>query len=103
MKIQLNTDHHLRGDESLSQHVEGVIDHSLSRFRDQVTRVEVHLRDVNGAKTGGGDKHCTMEARLEGRPPMAATEDADTMHAAISGAARKLQRVLDSSLGRLSG
>lgn len=102
MKIQLNTDHHLRGDESLSQHVEGVIDHSLGRYRNQVTRVEVHLRDVNGTKTGGGDKHCTIEARLEGRPPVAATEDADNMRAAISGAARKLQRVLDSSLGRLS-
>jgi ribosome-associated translation inhibitor RaiA len=103
MKIQLNTDHHLRGDESLTHHVEGVIDHSLGRFRDQVTRVEVHLRDVNGPKAGGGDKHCAMEARLEGRPPVAVTEDADTMRGAISGAARKLQRVLDSSLGRLSG
>ncbi|MGH8079220.1 MAG: HPF/RaiA family ribosome-associated protein [Lysobacter sp.] len=102
MKIQLNTDHHLRGDESLSHHVEGVVDHSLGRFRGQVTRVEVHLRDVNGAKAGGGDKHCTIEARLEGRPPVAATQDADTMRAAISGAARKLQRVLGSSLGRLS-
>ncbi|ALN57438.1 MULTISPECIES: HPF/RaiA family ribosome-associated protein [Lysobacter] len=102
MKIQLNTDHHVRGDDSLEHHVEGVIDQNLGRFREQITRIEVHLRDLNGEKSGGHDKHCTIEARLEGRPPMAATEDAATMRAAISGAARKLQRVLDSSLGRLS-
>ncbi|BAV98412.1 ribosome-associated translation inhibitor RaiA [Lysobacter enzymogenes] len=102
MKIQLNTDHHVRGDESLGQHVEGVIDQNLGRFSSHITRVEVHLRDLNGEKAGGHDKHCTIEARVEGRPPVAATEDAATMRAAISGAARKLQRVLGSSLGRLS-
>ena len=101
MKVILNTDNHVHGDEALAGHVDGVVESVLGRFSSQITRVEVHLRDVNGDKSGSSDKRCVMEARLEGRQPAAATSDADTMRAAISGAAHKLQRALDSSLGRL--
>jgi hypothetical protein len=42
-----------------------------------------------------------MEARLQGRKPQAVTHNAETVEQAIKGAADKLRRVLDSSLGRL--
>jgi len=102
VQVILNTDNHVQGDEALAAHVDGVVDSVLGRFRKQITRVEVHLSDVNADKSGSSDKRCIMEARLEGRPPAAASNDAETMRAAISGAAHKLQRVLDSSLGKLS-
>jgi ribosome-associated translation inhibitor RaiA len=102
MKVQINTDSHVQGDESLIRHVETVVANALDRFSPQITRVEVHVRDKNAAKSGGDDKHCTMEARLEGRPPMTASDDADSVRDAISGAARKLQRVLDHALGKLA-
>lgn len=103
MKVILNTDNHIQGSESLAEHVDTVVENALGRFSEQVMRVDVHLSDANAGKAGSGDKHCTMEARLEGRPPATANNDADTVRDAIAGAARKLQRVLDSSLGRLSG
>ena len=103
MKVILNTDNHIQGNDSLAEHVDGVVENALGRFSNQVMRVEVHLSDANGGKAGSGDKHCVMEARLEGRPPVAANNDAETVREAIVGAARKLQRALDSSLGRLSG
>ncbi len=102
MKVQLNTDSHIQGDESLAQHVEQVVREALARFGDRVARVEVHLSDVNGGKAGSGDKHCTMEARVEGLQPLAASADAESVRAAINGAAKKLQRLLDSSLGKLA-
>lgn len=102
MKVQINTDHHIQGDESLVRHVERTVDHSLSRFRHQVIRVNVHVSDANAGKNHGSDKQCTMEVRLEGRPPAVASQNADNLRNAVNGAARKLQRVLDSSLGRLS-
>ena len=101
MKVLLNTDNNIQGDESLAQHVESVVDGALGRFNGQVSRVEVHLSDVIGGKSGAADKHCTMEARIDGRAPLAATEEAETVRDAIAGAARKLQRVLDSSLGKM--
>ena len=103
MKVILNTDSNIQGDQALARHVDDVVENALGRFSAQVTRVEVHLSDANAGKAGSADKRCLMEARVEGRQPMVADNDADTVEAAIGGAARKLQRVLDSSLGRLSG
>lgn len=42
-----------------------------------------------------------MEARLEGRQPIAVTHEAATGHQAIDGAADKLERFIESTLGRL--
>lgn len=102
MKIMINTDNHLQSDESVVRHVEETVGNHLGRFAGQVTRVEVHLRDENAGKGGAHDKHCLMEARLEGRPPVTASDDSETLAVAINGAAKKLQRALDSSLGKLS-
>ncbi len=101
MKIQLNTDHHIQGDESLVRHTEQAVHDALGRFGDRITRVEVHVRDNNAAKEGGNDKHCMMEARLENMQPVSASDDADHVATAVNGAARKLQRVLETTLGKL--
>lgn len=100
MKIQLNTDNHVDGGNAMAEHVEAVVADALGRFGSRISRVEVHLSDANAAKSGGGDKHCTMAARVDGREPLAASDEADNMHSAINGAAHKLQRVLDSALAR---
>jgi ribosome-associated translation inhibitor RaiA len=100
MKIQVNTDVHIAGTEALAAQVGTTVEHALQRFQDQVTRVEVHLSDQNGGKSGPHDKRCLMEARLEGRPPVAATDDAATLDQAVRGAADKLARLIDSQLAR---
>ena len=101
MHIEINHDRNIHHDESVERHVRQALDTALSRFSGQVTRVEVHLHDKNADKKGGNDKHCLLEAKVEGRPPLAASDEADTLAAAISGAAKKLQRRLDTDLGRL--
>lgn len=101
MRIEINTDNHIRNDESVERHVRQALDGTLARFADQVTRVEVHLHDTNADKGGARDKHCVLEAKLEGRPPVACSDEADSLAAAITGAAKKLQRRLDHDLGRL--
>jgi len=75
---------------------------SLDRFGNQITRVEVHLRDVNGPKSVGDDKSCLLEARLAGRQPMVVTHEAASVRQAIDGATDKLERALDKLLDRLS-
>ena len=44
---------------------------------------------------------CRMEARLEGRKPVAVTHQAATLDEAVEGAAGKLIRLIESTLGRL--
>jgi hypothetical protein len=100
MHVQTNTDRNIRASESLAAQVEAAVIGALGRFADQVTRVEVHLSDENGAKSGTDDKRCMMEARLEDRPPTAVTHRAATLEQAMDGAAGKLARSIERSLAR---
>jgi len=101
VKIQLNTDANIDGNEALAMHVSATVEQALARFSEHVTRVEVHLSDANGSKAGQQDQRCVLEARLEGRQPVAVTHHANSVDQALQGAAQKLARVLDSTLGRL--
>ena len=105
MQIQINTDHNIDGHDGLTSHVTSVVQDALDQFSEHITRIEVHLADENGptkGQTGGqNDKRCMMEARLEGRPPLAVTAHAETLHQAIDGAADKLARLVEGTLGRL--
>jgi len=96
MQIQLNTDHNIEGRESLAAHVTTIVEAALSRFSDRVTRVEVHLSDENGDKSGQHDKRCMMEVRLAGRQPTAVTHHAASVHEAIDGAVGKLERAVET-------
>jgi ribosome-associated translation inhibitor RaiA len=101
MQIQVNSDSNIEGREKLAAHVRGVVQSALSRFSDRITRVEVHLSDQNADKSGQDDKRCMIEARLRGRQPTAVTHTAATLDQAIDGAADRIQRSIESDLGRL--
>lgn len=102
MQIQINSDSNIERNNGLNNHVETVVKDALSHFKDQVTRVEVHLSDTNGPKAGAADNRCLMEVRLQGHQPIAVTEHAASLHQSIQGAADKLKRSVDSVLGRLN-
>jgi ribosome-associated translation inhibitor RaiA len=100
MQIQINAaDRQTRrlDEEMIRAEVAG----ELERFAQQITRVEVHIKDVNGPKSGH-DKQCTIEARLAGLDPMAVTADAADVAGAVSSAAGKLRRLIERDLGRRS-
>ncbi len=101
MQIQINTDHNIEGNEALAAQVRGIVKSALSRISDHITRVEVHLSDESSHKSTQNDKRCMMEARLEGRQPIAVTQQAATLDQAVDGAAEKLTRLIESTLGRL--
>jgi hypothetical protein len=103
MQIQINTDANIEGREALVARVEATVASSLDRFSTHVTRLEIHLSDENGDKSGQHDKRCMMEARLEGRQPTAVACEAATLDQAIAGATNKLKRILDETLERIRG
>ncbi len=94
MKIQINTDHNIHGREALVERLSIDVASALANVSKHVTRVEIHLSDENGEKGGQGDKRCLMEARLEGRQPIAVTEHASSLDLALSGACQKLTRMI---------
>jgi ribosome-associated translation inhibitor RaiA len=101
MQILLNSNHTVSGTEALTERVAGVVSDAIDRFADRVTRVEVHLNDVNGDKRGDMDKRCMLEARVGGLKPIAVTHQAASMADALHGAAEKLERALSHALERL--
>ncbi len=102
MQIQVNTGNHTEGGADLTRQVEAVVEGALGRFRDRITRVEVHLTDENSAKkSGGNDKRCTMEARPAGHQPITVTADASTLAQALDSAAEKLEKSLKRTFDRL--
>ncbi|MEM6571333.1 MAG: HPF/RaiA family ribosome-associated protein [Planctomycetota bacterium] len=76
------------------------VDRELGRFYDRLTRLELSLRDENGAK-GGVDTRCLIEARPRGFDPLTAEDIATNATEAVGGAVKKLERVLDSRIGKL--
>jgi hypothetical protein len=101
MHIEISTDRNISGSDGLTTHIRELVQNALIHFGDQITRVEVHLSDANAGKAGQDDKHCMIEARLERRHPTAVTHAAATLDQAVKGAADKLKRSLESTLGRL--
>ncbi|MFO7545226.1 MAG: HPF/RaiA family ribosome-associated protein [Trueperaceae bacterium] len=103
MKVQINTDSNIDGNETLIQLAEGVVRNALDRFSAKITRVEVHVSDQNSDKKSGmRDMRCMMEARVSGRQPVAVTHEAASPEEAIEGAAGKLQRALETTFGRMA-
>ncbi|MDC8757370.1 HPF/RaiA family ribosome-associated protein [Janthinobacterium fluminis] len=101
MQININTDSTIERNAGLTEHVQSVVESAVNRFRDNITRVEVHLSDNNSQKSADGDNRCLMEARITGYQPIAVSDHNATLHQAIAGAAEKLKRAIDSALGRL--
>jgi hypothetical protein len=96
MQVQINTQD-TAGDAEYVARVEAQVTEGLNRFAAQLTRLEVHLQDVNAAK-GGDDKRCMIEARPSHHKPVAVTHEAATLPLAINGALNKMRKALDSAL-----
>jgi ribosome-associated translation inhibitor RaiA len=103
MQVQVSTDNNINGSAKLIENVSSDLQAALSRFGNQLTRIDVHLRDNNGPKSNGDDdKSCLLEARMAGQKPTVVSHEAATVRQAIDGATEKLERALDHLVGKLS-
>ena len=102
MQIQVNSNNSVDVDDEMIEMARSIAQDSLGRFEDRLTRLEIHINDVNSHKSGSGDKRCQIEARPAGLPPVSATAEAATIDAATRAAVQKLERVLESTFGRLA-
>jgi len=100
MKIQVNSDNTIAIRESLTHFVEHEGSSRLDRFASRLTRVEVHLSDVDNKKTGHEDKRCLVEVRPAGSQPRTASAQAAKMTSAVEEALGKMQRSLTTFFGR---
>lgn len=101
MIVQFHSDNSIEAHQKHADYFSASISDALSRFSEQITRVDVHLTDENSHKNGQNDKRCVIEAKLVGMQPIAVTCNANTMEQSVNGAIDKLKSSLDSAVGRL--
>jgi ribosomal subunit interface protein len=80
--------------DPLRGYVERNLNDVLVRHVERLTRIDVHLKDLNSARKNGVDKHCLIEARPRGMDPVTAEHDASEFRDAVHQAALKLERAL---------
>ena len=103
MQINVFSDKHIDSDKRTQEWVQATVEVTLERHLEDLTRVEVHLSDENGGKSGPKDKRCKMEARPKGHQPILVSHDADSLTQAVEGAAQKLEHALEHLFGKLRG
>ncbi|MGH8418288.1 MAG: HPF/RaiA family ribosome-associated protein [Pseudomonas sp.] len=101
MQIQVNSDNHIESSIRLEEWVRTTVESTLDRYEEDLTRIEVHIRDENGDKPGPHDIRCQMEARPKGHQPISVTHKAESLDQAVEGAAVKLDHALEHLFGKL--
>ena len=102
MKIQFNTDKTISGEGRQEEYFTALIEDGLKRFESHISRIEVHLSDQNGVKEGLNDIECLLEARMEGKQPIAVSCQADSNEKAVSGAVAKMKNALETIVGKMT-
>lgn len=101
MEVIFNTDKNIEGKERIEEYFKEQLKEDLNRFSDRVTRLEVHLSDENGAKSGDNDKKCLIEARPEGLKPLAVSATDSDIDKAVRSASQKMKNSLTKLIGKL--
>ena len=100
MQFMFNSDNQLPLSSETSQALEALVEARLARIADRLTRVEVHLSDDDGPRTGGDDKKCLIELRPNGMRAITATDQAATVERAVTAATDKALKAFDRQIGK---
>lgn len=101
MQILVHSDKNIAVDARVTRFIGVEVNRILKRFARRLTRVEVHLSDVNSHKFGLHDKKCLIEARPARHRPLTASSGGTTVSEAVGGALNKLSRSMETFFGRL--
>lgn len=100
MDVQVHASGLVEADGVQAGEVERAVRTGLGHVVDRLTQVTVRLGDESGSRRGGGDVRCVVEASPAGHQPVAVTEHAQSVTAAVAGAVTKLRHLLDHEFGR---
>jgi len=92
MHIEVNFGN-LAYSDVLDERVREEIIDSLGNLATRVTRIEAHLSDINGPRSGD-DKRCMLEARIAGDKPFVVEHVGDDIYDVVVETAGKLERAM---------
>ncbi|MEO5645841.1 MAG: HPF/RaiA family ribosome-associated protein [Bacteroidia bacterium] len=101
MIIQINTDNNINLKENEFESFQQQVNDSLGHYTEHISRIEIHLSDENGNKDGNKDKRCMLEARIEGKQPIAVVSYQNTIEESLNDAIDKICASLKTLLGQM--
>lgn len=100
MQFQFNSDNQTDAGADTARQVEELVGTRLSRIADRLTRVEVHVGDIDGPRDGADDKRCAIEIRPQGMSPISATAHGPTLERAVTSGADKVLQAFERQVGK---
>jgi len=88
--------------DGLREHIAWRAAYATNHASDAVSRVVVHLSDLNGPR-GGVDKRCGIELRLKGAQTLVVEDVQADLYVAIDRAFERIGRSLQRCLARRRG
>lgn len=85
---------------ALEDHIETRVQSAMRPFTGRLTRVEVHVADLNAHKSGPDDKRVVLEARPAGMDPISVESRGSDLYAVVRAASKKLRDVLSRTTER---
>ena len=101
MIIQVNSDDHITNTGEFIKKVSSEAEDTLKRFKNHISRLEIHFADENKGKKGVEDKKCTIELRLNSHHPEAVSYKADTLDTAFKGAIDKAKHLVITKVDQM--
>lgn len=101
MQFQFNSDNSVEAGAADAEKIEEVVRGRLEHVAERLTRVEVHVADINGPR-GGPDIRCMVELRPEGLQPISASHEAGSAEAAAAQAADKALTAYQRQIGKMT-
>jgi ribosomal subunit interface protein len=86
--------------EAIHAHLERRFTAALNQFGDRVTRINIFLKDLNGAGKGGEDKCVLVNIQLPAQAPVIVETTSNDLYSAINIAARRSGRSVKRALRR---
>lgn len=86
--------------DPIADHVRARLEKELRHLNEKLTRIEAHLGDHNAHKKSESDKRCMLEARPKNMDPIAVTAEDSDLYEAVTEAAAKLRRALETRFGK---
>jgi hypothetical protein len=102
MQFLFNSDNNIEGNFRMADRVEDLVWGTLSRVEGRLTRVEVHVGDIDGTRSGSNDKRAVVELRPAGMQPVSGSAQAGNIEAAVSSATDKALAAFERQIGKIT-
>jgi|SRR5690606_90656 len=86
--------------DTLGEHIEKHLERALKHHGERFLRVDVHIHDDKGGRSGANDKRFVIEGRPSGGEHLAVEHQGEDFYATATEAVKKFERAVHNYIER---